>query len=968
MKWTWSLFCVAGLSALLLSCLDTGVDVQVYEGPSDKCETATHCGDGICDKQCAEDLPGEEGCAADCCLCGDGACNTDLCGEAWKDGMWTCALDCAECGNETCDPGEGPVKCAVDCCGACGDGHCVGTQCGEDPQSCPQDCEKFACGNGLCEPVENPITCLEDCEPYACGNGTCEPGETPEACPDDCSFGCGDCVCEGDETYLVCPADCGYCGDGYCIANCPEFPESPENCYTDCCLPDCAGRECGDDGCGGTCGKCSWGSKCNPLGICGICVPECHNRECGPDGCGHVCGECPEQGICIQGGKCACVPGCQNRECGNDGCGGKCGDCPLKASHCNAGICECFPICGGKKCGSDGCGGLCGLCTGNHECEDGTCICYPDCQGRECGSDGCSGDCGDCSTLGTLAWCNMAGACQCLPDCDDKDCGLDGCGGSCGQCHAPHFCDAGVCVCQPQCTDKNCGPDGCGETCGECNIEAGEVCTEDQTCFCFADCYGKNCGDDGCGGSCGDCAEGLGCVDGICACSPDCGMKICGSDGCNGTCGVCPDGMNCENGGCVQEGGQCYDGNSIPWDGCASGTIAEYRINQYYGKDQQDPVVVTVEPTSAPFEEGGFIIAWQGVSQEDSGGGVVMRMFDQKGIPVSGDIQLNSVEDYAQKAPALLVFEDGPIVAVWHSFEGPETGFDIRVRRFSLDGTPLAEEIVVNSHVAGDQLEPRIAGFSDKAFVVVWEGAGPEAPSAVYARVFAADGTPWGEQFVVSQDPANGQNGPAVAALNGDNFVVVWEGNDADGDNEGILGRVFSPEPTALTGAFVVNTYTLGTQDLAAVAALPSGGFCAAWHVAYDGGSFHEIYGQRFAGGPTYGQDGTEIHYNSYTGNNQTAPAMSARADDGLIVFWQSQNSQTDEDYGIYGQTFSDNDAPDLGEELHANTETSQNQRYPSVARFDNGNFIVVWESEDQADGYDIYAQRYLPEGKKLYR
>lgn len=34
------------------------------------------------------------------------------------------------------------------------------------------------------------------------------------------------------------------------------------------CLPDCAGRVCGDDGCGGSCGTCAEGEECTPDGAC----------------------------------------------------------------------------------------------------------------------------------------------------------------------------------------------------------------------------------------------------------------------------------------------------------------------------------------------------------------------------------------------------------------------------------------------------------------------------------------------------------------------------------------------------------------------------------------------------------------------------------------------------------------------------------------------------------------------------
>ena len=38
-------------------------------------------------------------------------------------------------------------------------------------------------------------------------------------------------------------------------------------CESDC-LSDCEGKECGDDGCGGSCGECEAGFTCEPDGTC----------------------------------------------------------------------------------------------------------------------------------------------------------------------------------------------------------------------------------------------------------------------------------------------------------------------------------------------------------------------------------------------------------------------------------------------------------------------------------------------------------------------------------------------------------------------------------------------------------------------------------------------------------------------------------------------------------------------------
>ena len=113
----------------------------------------------------------------------------------------------------------------------------------------------------------------------------------------------------------------------------------------------------------------------------GPCVPACLDKDCGDDGCGGSCGECGEDEECVQGfcQEGACVPACDGKECGDDGCGGVCGVCGAGMT-CNAsgqcvegGVCDPVANCVGKDCGDDGCGGVCGVCEAGEDCVQGTC-------------------------------------------------------------------------------------------------------------------------------------------------------------------------------------------------------------------------------------------------------------------------------------------------------------------------------------------------------------------------------------------------------------------------------------------------------------------------------------------------------------------------------------------------------------------------------------------------------------------
>ena len=150
------------------------------------------------------------------------------------------------------------------------------------------------------------------------------------------------------------------------------------------CQPQCFDKECGDDGCGGSCGTCP---AVAPLCIdykCNLqCVADCLGKECGEDGCGHFCGFCDPGFACDGEGQCQpnCQADCLGKECGDDGCGGSCGGCPQVAPLCVENLCqlECIPDCLGKQCGFDGCEGDCGACPeGLPLCIEGNCLTDPD--------------------------------------------------------------------------------------------------------------------------------------------------------------------------------------------------------------------------------------------------------------------------------------------------------------------------------------------------------------------------------------------------------------------------------------------------------------------------------------------------------------------------------------------------------------------------------------------------------------
>lgn len=462
----------------------------------------------------------------------DGGSDEDRCGPGT-------VLVGGECIPEEEQPIDaGPPACEADCVGrVCGDDGCGGT-CGECDDPLRPTCNTFT---GQCEEICIPQCEGRTCGDDGCGStcGTCDADATcldsgrclPDAwtCP-EAYFGGGD----------ICDCDCGGadpdCAQGLPLAGCEDL----ERCNADGqCVPVAPAEwtcsplaYAGQDACDCNCGAydpdcdfpdvfgvsgCGLGvTSCNADGSCGQCTPDCEGRVCGDDGCGGRCGECDvnldggtdgevcRAGECIE--ECGATPAaCLDNACGDDGCGGSCGTCAA-GSTCTDGQCQTDPVeqtpfsCY-QRCGSVAPSG---------------CYCTPDCV-----------DFGNCCD-------DFAESCTCTPDCTGKTCGSDGCGGSCGTCDgATPFCaDDGQCTdqCTPTCDGRSCGPDGCGGSCG--------ICGDDETCYwtfqcvpeawtCDGTLFGDRQGCDcGCGAADPDCSESDVAVFGCPA-----QERVCGDDG-----------------------------------------------------------------------------------------------------------------------------------------------------------------------------------------------------------------------------------------------------------------------------------------------------------------------------------------------------------------------------------------------------------------------------------------------------
>ncbi len=238
------------------------------------------------------------------------------------------------------------------------------------------------------------------------------------------------------------------------------------------CEPQCDGKECGADGCGGSCGACAGHDVCNESGSCeppvcesskdcpgdlicfkseGVCVECVADADCGENQ------KCQADHTCIDVVPCESDKDCKLQDMVCDKEAGICVECLLPADCpegwlclqqiCLEVVCELGDLhCAGndiETCNATGTGwDFVESCPEEQFCVEGECVdqlCVPDseyCDGEVailCNGDG-SGFAKTTDCAKDLLFCSAGECTDCKPQCENKSCGDDGCGGNCGTC------------------------------------------------------------------------------------------------------------------------------------------------------------------------------------------------------------------------------------------------------------------------------------------------------------------------------------------------------------------------------------------------------------------------------------------------------------------------------------------------------------------------------------------------------
>ena len=360
-------------------------------------------------------------------------------------------------------------------------------------------------------------------------------------------------------------------------------------------------------------------------------------------------------------------------------------------------------------------------------------------------------------------------------------------------------------------------------------------------------------------------------------------------------------------------------------------------------------------PAIAGFADGTMVLAWESENQDIEGRGIIARIFNGDGDPLSGEIDVNSYGLGDQSQAAIAASEVGRFVVVWDS-DGQDGSLDgIIGRQFLQDGSPLGDEFQINQTTEDIQKSPSVTMSEDGSFAVAWQGFSGAGGYDVYVRVFDPQGQPVCGEQVVNGSPAGIQNAPVVRSFRdgSDRFVVLWESKITDGNDYEIQGRIIGADCALSDDEIAVNTTHPNDQFDVDAATFEDGTFRVVWTSDGQDGAGYGVVSRAFDedGAPL----GGEAVVNGVTAGPQQAPVIAADPGGAFTIVWENGDNLDGSAWGLWAQRYHVGGA-NSGNPIQVNRTTQDDQIRCASIPVPSGGFTYVWESQDQdGDGGGVF-------------
>jgi alpha-tubulin suppressor-like RCC1 family protein len=228
----------------------------------------------------------------------------------------------------------------------------------------------------------------------------------------------------------------------------------------------------------------------------------------------------------------------------------------------------------------------------------------------------------------------------------------------------------------------------------------------------------------------------------------------------------------------------------------------------------------------------GYVIVWQG--PDGSSTGIFAQRFSATGAALGPVIRVNAVIVGAQSRPRVAALPGGAFAVVWQTTVSA-TDEDVWLRVVNAAGVPLAGDVRVNTTIVRKQNNPDIAALSTGTIAVTFASETTVGRFSVLHRLFGSTGVPltaaaWTAGLNQALNPT-----PVIAARTGagaaSGFAIAYAQSEAASvaTPANIHVRTLSATGVLAPAIPRANTITAGHQAAPAIAALKAGAFAVAF-------------------------------------------------------------------------------------------------------------------------------------------
>lgn len=385
---------------------------------------------------------------------------------------------------------------------------------------------------------------------------------------------------------------------------------------------------------------------------------------------------------------------------------------------------------------------------------------------------------------------------------------------------------------------------------------------------------------------------------------------------------------------------------------------SEFQVNTYTSGNQTSTNLPA--QSVAALTNGDFVVTWDSNGQDGSGKGVYAQRFSADGTPKGSEFHVSSFTPNDQVHPTVTALSDGGFVVTYMSYgqDGRSNNLtDSYAQKYDSSGNKVGAEFLVHSYTNSFQHHPIVTSLDGGKFVVTWQSNGQDGSEyGIYGQMFDQSNSKIGSEFLVNTTTSGRQHHADVTKLENGSFVITWVDTTQQSSTDGIFGQRYDSTGTKIGSEFEINTHTTSDQNKPAVASLADGGFVVTWQSDGQDGDNNGIFGQRYDSSGA--KVGSEFQINTQTSGSQEYSTVIGLSDGGFLTAWSSSSNHPDgSGYGIYGQRY-DSSGNTVGDEFQINTYVSGDQDRISLEQLTNGNVVASWTSDGQdGDGNGIFAQ-----------